>query len=124
KPGRVSRVTSELDPRTRMMLAEIDLTNADHSIVPGSFVTVELSVGAPSLAEVPVSALVLRKKETFVAVLDQENRVTYVPVAVHDDDGETARLARGIQPGARVALNLGDTVSDGARVRPLDEKKP
>jgi hypothetical protein len=116
--GRVSRLSSELDSKTRMMLAEIDLDNAAQAIVPGSFVEVTLKIGAPSLVEVPVAALVLRGKEPFVAVVDAENRVKYVPVQVADDDGENARLAKGIAAGTRVALDLGDSVAEGAHVRP------
>jgi RND family efflux transporter MFP subunit len=120
--GRVSRIASELDPRTRMMLAEIDLDNRGAGIVPGSFVEVILRVGAPSLVEVPVAALVLRGKDPFVAVVDGEDRVKYVPVVLQDEDGETVHIARGIASGTRIALDLGDTVADGSRVRPVETK--
>src|SRR5690242_17333576 len=38
--GNVTRLSSELDSRTRMMLVEVDVDNRDGKIVPGSFVTV------------------------------------------------------------------------------------
>jgi len=51
--GRVARRSSELDPKTRMMLVEIDLDNRDGKIVAGSFVTVEDAV--VQSADVPAS---------------------------------------------------------------------
>ena len=40
--GKVSRVSGELDPRTKMLLTEIDLKNDKHDLVAGSFVQVAL----------------------------------------------------------------------------------
>lgn len=115
--GRVARRADELDPRTRMMLVEVDVDNRDGRIVPGSFVTVTLSVATPPAVQVPVEALVLRGKEARVFVVDGET-VHERPVVIADNDGSTARLLRGLRSGEVVALNLGDNVADGARVQP------
>ena len=45
--GVVARRSDELDPRTRMMLVEVDLDNRDGRIVAGSFVTVVLTFATP-----------------------------------------------------------------------------
>jgi RND family efflux transporter MFP subunit len=116
--GRVARVSRELDPRTRMMLAEIDLENAQGPVVPGSFVQVQLSVQSPDLLSVPAEALVLRGKATYVAVVSEQNRVSYVGVNVVESDGRTVLLKDGVKEGQTVALNLGDSVAEGGEVRP------
>src|SRR6202012_4593702 len=54
--GHVARLSSELDPHTRMMLVEVDVDNKDGAIVPGSFVTVTLSLATPPEIEIPVEA--------------------------------------------------------------------
>jgi RND family efflux transporter MFP subunit len=116
--GKVSRVSGELDVRTRTMLVEVDLDNRAHTIVPGSFVTVGLTVKSAPYVEVPAEALVVRGGKTFVACI-VDGRVSYRPVAVAAYDGARARLQGGLDEGAEIALNLGNSVSDGARVQPV-----
>ncbi len=116
--GRVTRRADELDPRTRMMLVEVDLDNRAGVIVPGRFVTVTLTFATPPEIVIPVEALVLNGPKASVFVLDGDT-VHARPVAVSDNDGTIVRLARGLRAGELVALNLGDNVADGARVQPV-----
>jgi RND family efflux transporter MFP subunit len=116
--GQVARRADELDPRTRMMLVEVDVDNRDGRIVAGSFVTVVLTLATPPEIIVPVEALVMNGAKASVFVLDGETVHTR-PVVVSDNDGTIARLARGLRAGELVALNLGDNVADGARVQPV-----
>jgi len=115
--GTVARRSDELDPKTRMMLVEVDLDNRDGRIVAGSFVTVTLSFATPPEIIVPVEALVLQGHNASVYVLDGDT-VHARPVTVSDNDGSTVRLARGLRVGELVALNVGDNVADGAHVQP------
>jgi RND family efflux transporter MFP subunit len=115
--GTVTRYTGELDPNTRTLLAEIDLTNRKGAIVPGSFVQVSLGVVGPRYLEIPAAALVVRGEKDYVAVITPNNRVTFREVHVLDTNGVTVRLLDGVQEGERVALNLGDSVPDGQHVQ-------
>ncbi|HEY2747869.1 MAG TPA: efflux RND transporter periplasmic adaptor subunit [Polyangia bacterium] len=121
--GLVARRSDELDPRTRMMLVEVDLDNRDGKIVAGSFVTVKLSFATTPEIVVPVEALVIQGKNASVFVLDGDT-VHARPVVVSDNDGTVVRLARGLSAGELVALNLGDNVADGARVQPVAPPPP
>ena len=121
--GHVARLSSELDPHTRMMLVEVDVDNKDGAIVPGSFVTVTLSLKAPPEIEIPVEALVMHGKNAFVPVIEGDT-VHYKKVLVSDDDGTTVRLHQGLRAGENVALNLSDNVADGARVQPILPEPP
>jgi RND family efflux transporter MFP subunit len=116
--GTVSRRSSELDARTRMMLVEVDLDNRDGKIVPGSFVTVTLTLATPPEITVPVEALVLNAQKPSVFVLDGDTVHTR-PVVISDNDGTIVRLAGGLRADELVALNVGDNVADGARVQPV-----
>ena len=116
--GQVARRADELDPRTRMMLVEVDVDNRDGRIVAGSFVTVILTLATPPEIIVPVEALVINGSKASVFVLDGDT-VHARPVVVSDNDGTIARLARGLRAGELVALNVGDNVADGARVQPV-----
>jgi RND family efflux transporter MFP subunit len=121
--GTVARRADELDARTRMMLVEVDVDNRDGVIVPGSFVTVALTMAVPPLVEIPVEGLVMRAKQAFVPIVTGDV-VHYRPVVVADDDGATVRLRSGIKSGELVALNLNDNVADGARVQPVAPPPP
>ena len=116
--GSVTRLSSELDSRTRMMLVEVDVDNRDGKIVPGSFVTVMLTYATPPEIVVPVEALVLNAQKPTVFVLDGDT-VHSRPVVISDNDGSIVRLAGGLRAGELVALNVGDNVADGARVQPV-----
>ncbi len=122
--GTIARASQDLDPRTRTMLTEVELDNREGKIVSGSFVQVSLKVKTPSLVQIPAAALVLRAKATFVAAVTADNKVTFKPVAVADQDGDTVRLASGLDAGERVALNLGDSVPEGQVVRPFEAGAP
>jgi hypothetical protein len=124
RTGKVTRLAGELDARTRTMLVEVDLDNRDHSIVPGSFVTVSLTLKLPPAVQIPAEALVVRGKQTLVAAVTADNRIQFRPVGYLSNDGTHALLNSGIAVGESVALNLGDRVVDGARVQPANAAVP
>src|SRR5262249_54726336 len=70
----VARTAGQLAPRTRTMLTEIDVDDADGAIVPGSFVQVTLETRRPPSLEVPAEALVMRNEKPHVAVVDAAHR--------------------------------------------------
>lgn len=116
-PVTVSRVSGELDPKSRKMLAELDVENADGAIVPGSFVQVRLDLPSASRPQAPVEALLVRGGKSFVAVIDDRSRVHIVPVVVATNDGRMLTFASGLAAGDRIALNLGSAVADGEKVQ-------
>jgi membrane fusion protein, multidrug efflux system len=113
----ISRVAGELDPKTRKMLAELDLNNRDGAIVPGSFVQVRIDFPSASRPQAPVEALLVRGGKTFVGALDSDARVHLVPVVVAANDGRALTFASGVAVGQRLALSLGSAVADGDRVQ-------
>jgi hypothetical protein len=103
-----------------MMLVEVDLDNHARKIVAGSYVDTVLHLAVPSYVEVPASALILRGKSPFVALVGGDDKVKFSAVTLYDDDGERARIVKGLEEGQRVAMNLGDSVAEGATVQPVD----
>jgi membrane fusion protein (multidrug efflux system) len=116
--AKVSRVAGELDARTRTMLAEVDFDNRAGTFIPGSFVNVSLTVPQTSYIEIPASALVVRERKNFVAVLDADQHIKLTPIEIAGTDGASVKIASGLGEGVRVALSLPNTVSDGAKVNP------
>jgi RND family efflux transporter MFP subunit len=119
--GRVARLAGELDEKTRMLLTEIDLDNAEGKIVPGSLVDVSLHIRSAPGLEAPVEALVLREGKPFVPVISDKDEVNYSEVEIGDNDGQKIKLLSGVKQGDEVALNLGGNVPDHGKVRPIRE---
>jgi membrane fusion protein, multidrug efflux system len=120
--GTVSRTTGQLDPKTRTLLVEIDLDNREGKILAGSFVQVTLQIRIPAAVEIPAGALVMRGDKAFVGTIDGENKAIFREVTVYDSDGKTVRLISGISEGDQVMLNVGQSISEGQKVRPEEEK--
>lgn len=120
--GRVDRLSNELDPRTKMMLTEIDIPNEDRALVAGSFVQVALKIKSPPYLEAPVESLVLRQNKSFLTVVTPENLMSYKAVEVAGSDGKILMIVSGVNEGDVVALNVGDTIPEGGKVRPIVEE--
>lgn len=113
----ISRITQALDQKTRTLLAEVDVDNRAQQLVAGSYVDVHLRLPTVAVATIPVEGVVMRGDKHYVAVLDTASRVHLHEVVVGDTDGRHIDILSGIKPGDRVALNLGEKVSDGSLVQ-------
>lgn len=122
KIAKVTRMTGELEQKTRTMLIEVHLDNADNFFVPGSFAYVTLRVPIESHPQIPVTALITRGNDNVVAVLDNDV-VRFRPVKVASTDGAVVSLAEGVQPGEKIAINVPDEVTNGSRVQPIISKR-
>ncbi len=119
RSAKVSRVSGELDLRSRTLLVELDLDNRQGRFLPGGFVEVTLKLRTPANVEVPVDALLVRGERVAVAVVGSDNRVTFRPVTVMDSDGTVARLGAGLSPGERVVRNPGTGIVEGGVIQPV-----
>jgi len=122
KPGQpisatVSRLANELDSTTRTLLTEIDIDNTKHAIIPGSFVTVELTTRSPAMIEVPSEAIVLQKKSQ-VAVIEN-NTLHYRDVVIYSNDGVVAQISSGLKAGEIVGVGINSTMLDKSKVQPI-----
>jgi membrane fusion protein (multidrug efflux system) len=117
--GLIARSSGTLDPRTRTLFVELEVDNADHFLVPGSFVYVTLHLPVPGYPEVPAAGLLVRGASTYVAAVGDDGLVRLRPVKVASTDGVQVSLSDGVAAGDRVAINLPDEVADGARVQPV-----
>jgi membrane fusion protein (multidrug efflux system) len=123
--GQVDRIADELDPRTKMMLIEIDIPNEDKSLVAGSFVNVSLKIKSPPYFEAPVESLVLIKNKPFIPIVKPDNTLNYRAVDIVGNDGKLLSIMSGVTEGETVALNVGNAIPEGGKVRPqAEDKKP
>jgi membrane fusion protein (multidrug efflux system) len=115
----ISRISGELDPKTRTLLAELDVDNKQGLLLAGSFVQVSLKLKTTPSIEIPAEALLMKDDKAFVAIVARDNKVSFRPVVAADSDGKTVRISSGVEEGQQLVLNPGFGIADGALVQPV-----
>ncbi len=121
--GRVSRTANSLDANTRTLPTEVQVRNADYTLLPNMYAQVNF-IGArkaPAIL-VPGDALIVKSDGTQVAVVSSGNRVHFQPVEVGRDYGPEIEIRTGLSGGERVVVNPTDDVREGAEVNPILQK--
>jgi hypothetical protein len=98
------------------MLAEIELDNARGLLLPGAFSEVTFHIHSPPLPKIPAEALVLRKGEEYVALVEN-GRIRIASVKTGITDGKSIQVVSGLREGERVALNPPAELENGSAVR-------
>lgn len=115
-PGKVTRITTALQPGSRTLLTEIDVQNPDGALQPGIYCTVELYIPrkTPSLI-VPADAVVFDENGLHVAVV--KNGVVHMQkISIARDFGTQVEVHDGVKPGDQVILNPILSLAEGSRV--------
>jgi len=116
----ITRMSGELDPKTRTLLAELDVDNKQGQLLAGSFLQVSLKLKTAPSIEIPAEALLMKEDKAFVAVISPGNKVNFHPVVAADSDGKTVRISSGLEEGQQLVLNPGFGITDGAQVQPVE----
>jgi RND family efflux transporter MFP subunit len=125
--GTVARNTGSLDPATRTLLVEIQVPNADGTLLPGMYATVDFNntrANAPLL--VPGDALVVLGEGTMVAVVKADHTVHMQKIEIGRDFGARLEVLAGLTDGDLIIPNPGELAREGTKVDPVPmaEKKP
>ncbi|MHB8885239.1 MAG: efflux RND transporter periplasmic adaptor subunit [Methylovirgula sp.] len=118
--GTVARNARALQPGTRTLLTEVDVNNADGTLLPGLYCTVQLAV--PRLhpvITVPSQAVIFNKNGLSAAV-DEDGMVRLRHLDVLADDGAQIEVRAGLNPNDRIILNPPIGVTDGMHVSSTD----
>ncbi len=128
RPGKdisaqVTRHPHALDPATRMMLVEADIPNTDGALYPGMYGTMSLTVKVPTSAPlVPDDELIFRDGKVFVPLV-RNSEIHLAPVTLGFDNGYSVEATSGITMDDQIALNLGQSATEGEKVQPVQQKK-
>lgn len=118
-PATITRYTGEIDPKTRTLLAEIDIDNKNDLILPGSFVQVSVRIKAHPLLQMPSSALIVKGPLYYAAVVDDGGILHFKQIQIADNDGKMCQIVSGLSGGERLALGVGDALKDGDKVKAI-----
>jgi len=122
--GKVARTADAIDPGTRTLLAEVDVTNRDGQLLPGSYGQVHFSVKyGVNKVTIPVNAMLFRAEGPRVALVGADGKVHLRPISIGRDYGTTLEILDGVTVGDQVVINPSDSLEDGQAVR-IAQGKP
>jgi len=130
-PGKVTRTSNVLDPNTRTLLTEVELSNQGGKLLSGMYATIRFRShrDTPPLL-VRGDALIANATGISAAILQDaglENgrkKVHIERVTVGRDYGAETEIASGLRAGDIAVVNPGDEVREGAIVTPAKSGSP
>jgi RND family efflux transporter MFP subunit len=119
-PASVTRTSSALDPGTRTLLAQVDISNPSGRLLPGMFVYVTFKI-APSGTRwrVPATAVVFDAQGSRVAIVGPQNTIRFQHVEIGRDFGDSLDVQAGLQGQERIVLQPTVALQEGQVVRPI-----
>jgi RND family efflux transporter MFP subunit len=118
--GTVTRTADALDPASRTLLTEVQVSNPHDALRPGMFLQVRfifqrMEVGVM----IPSAAVLVRENVSQVAVLDDQQRVNYQKVELGRDYGAEIEVLSGLHDGQNILVYPGDQLAVGTVVEPV-----
>jgi RND family efflux transporter MFP subunit len=102
-PATLRELSPNADPTTRTYSARFSLPEAPPAARLGMSVTVTLAEGQPSVARVPIGAVIGAGDDAKVWRVDPSSgAVTATSVSVDSEDADSAYIAAGLPEGARI----------------------
>jgi RND family efflux transporter MFP subunit len=118
--GTVTRTADALDPATRTLLTEVQVSNPKDALRSGMFLQVRFLFERADVAVmVPSAAVLVRDNVSQVAVLDNQHRVSYQKVELGRDFGQEIEIRSGVRDGQTVLVYPGDQLPVGTVVDPV-----
>jgi RND family efflux transporter MFP subunit len=122
-PGRkfdatLTTTSHAMDATSRSMLVELQADNSDGTLLAGTYCQVEFQIpGDPNMVRIPATALVPVNNGAQVAVLGDGNTVTFKPVQLGRDFGDSIEVTAGLAPQDRVIDSPPETLQSGSVVQ-------
>lgn len=115
--GTVTRTAGAIDPTSRTLLTEVQVSNPDGQLLSGSYATVRFKVqrSDPPLV-VPQSALLIDAKGVRVALVGADDTLHYRAIQIGRDYGTDVEVLSGVDPTDVLATGLAANILDGSRV--------
>ena len=128
--GKIARTAESIDPNTRTLLTEVDVSNKDGRLLPGSFGEVHFAVGSNvNKVTVPVNAMLFRAEGPRLAVVDENHKIQLRPINIGRDYGTSLEILGGVSTEDKIVINPPDSLQEGqevniASVQPGQQEPP
>jgi RND family efflux transporter MFP subunit len=116
--GTLVRTAGAMDPATRTLTVEVDVSNTAGLLFPGAYAEVHFKIesNAETLV-VPSTSLIFRGNGLRIPVVENGNRIALKPVVAGRDFGNTIEIISGLSADAAVVANPPDSLVEGQSVR-------
>jgi multidrug efflux system membrane fusion protein len=122
--GKIRYVAKTAAPATRTYRVDVEIANPDGAIADGITAEVAIFLNAVPATRVPRSALTFSSAgELGVRIVDEGNKVIFVPVSVVEDEQQTMWVG-GVANAARVIVQGQDFVREGQQVEAVEAEAP
>lgn len=122
REGKVFVIDNQVDQAIGAVKVKAVLSNADHSMIPGQFVRLQVKAGILKDALViPSQAVVSNTRGDQVYVVDAENVVTLKPVKVQTQ-GQGFAVISGVNAGDKVVVEGKQNLRPNSKVREAEVK--
>ncbi len=117
REGKVYVIDNQVDPAIGAVKVKAVVDNADHSLIPGQFVHLQVQAGQlKNVLVVPSQAVVTNARGDQVFVVDAENTVTLKPVKVQTQSQGFAVIT-GISAGDKVVVEGKQNLRPNGKVK-------
>ena len=116
--GKFLTVARGFDVSTRTAITVFTIDNEDRALWPGSYAQVMLTAPVDrNVFTIPSTALVFQEHGTQVAVVAEDDRVHFKPIAVSKLLDSAVEVAEGISTSDRIVNNPSAALLEGDKVR-------
>jgi multidrug efflux pump subunit AcrA (membrane-fusion protein) len=123
--GTVTRTANALDPATRTLLTEVDIDNAGHGLLPGTFVYVGFTIGPTGVRwRVPATAVLFDANGTRVLTVGADGKLQFRSVVLGRDFGDAIDVQAGLNGGESVVKQPTVSLQEGQVVKPIAPQPP
>jgi RND family efflux transporter MFP subunit len=125
--GTLVRTAGAMDPATRTLTVEVDVSNTARRLFPGAYAEVHFKIQSNGeTLIVPSTSLIFREKGLRIPVVENGNRISLKPVTAGRDFGNTVEILSGLSADAAVVANPPDSLVEGEPVRvvPASQTQP
>jgi RND family efflux transporter MFP subunit len=117
--GKVVRFSRQLDESTRTMITEIDVPNANLTLVPGMYADVKIRLQhRQNVLCVPIVTIVQGDGKPWVLAIDATNHVEKREIALGMEDARRAEVLSGLREGEFVVAANQAEFKAGQLVKP------
>jgi RND family efflux transporter MFP subunit len=121
--GRIARINPVVDPATRQVRIYVEVPNEEQQLAAGLFAEGRVAMDTKRAVAVPLAAVDGRGTTPLLHVLEA-GRVKDVPVrlGLRDEVAEMVEVLAGLAAGDTVLLGSAQGITEGSRVRVVQEE--
>jgi multidrug efflux system membrane fusion protein len=121
--GELLTVDSTIDSSTGTIKLKATFANKDDNLWPGQFVNVRMQTSIQTNVTTMPSAAVQRGPNGYYTfIIRPDNTVAVQPIDIAQDDGTTAVISKGIQPGDKIVTSGQSRLTAGTKVAATEAK--